>query len=275
MAASDEPDWVFRDRHPERGEVYARMDALSDAARGSGACIAGIPYGAHPREAFELFPAAPGAPLVVFIHGGYWQSLTRERFAFVATPLRAAGFAVALPSYPLAPDRRLGDIVASADRSVDAIIAATIARGERPSGWFASGHSAGGHLALLAARRPRAVPLLGVVALSPICDIGPLQGTSLDAALSLSEREIADLSPLRLEVPAAPVRLFVGEDETPGFRNQARDYAEQARKLGHDCSAILLPERNHYTIPLEIERPLSLILSTFNELAQKPAGREG
>lgn len=275
MAAADEADWVFRDRHPERGEVYARMDALSEAARGAGNCIAGIPYGAHPREAFDLFPSRSGTPLVVFIHGGYWQSLSRERFSFVAAPLQKAGFAVALPSYPLAPEQRLGDIVAAVDRAVDTIIAATIARGERPAGWIASGHSAGGHLALLAARRERAVPLMGIVAVSPICDIGPLRGTSLDAALSLSEADVAEFSPQRLAPPPAPVRLFVGEDETRGFRDQAHAYAEKARNLGHDCDARVLPGLNHYTIPLEIERPLSLILSTFYELAAKPAGREG
>lgn len=275
MAREDESLWVFRDRYPERNEVYARMDAEADSARETLRCDLGIAYGDHPREAFDLFPGPPGAPLVVFIHGGYWQGLLRERFAFVARPLVKAGYSVALPGYPLAPEARLSEMVYAVDRSVDAILKIAARHKFNPSGWIASGHSAGGHLALLTALRDREVPLNGVVAISPICDLESLRDTSLDAALGLTDDDILRFSPRRQPAPRAPVQLVVGADETAGFRGQALTYAARLVTEGGTCSYRELPGLNHYTIPLEIERPYSSIMAAFNELTGPPARQGG
>lgn len=275
MAREDETDWVFRDRHPERGEVYARMDSESERAYATLKVQRGLHYGDHPREALDLFPGQPGAPLVVFFHGGYWQSLSRERFAFVAEPLVRAGYSVALPGYPLAPEASLSAIVAAASIAVKAATEAATAAGLAPSGWIAAGHSAGAHLALMTALSPQSVPLRGVVAISPICDLDPLRGTSLDSALKLTTEDVRSLSPARLPLPSARVQMIVGADETAGFRGQTFSHTARMVQAGHDCSCRELPGLNHYTIPLEIRRPYSSIMAAVIELTGTPAGQGG
>src|SRR5579859_6018744 len=41
-------------------------------------------YGPGERQRIDLLDAGSGAPLLVFIHGGYWQMRAKETFAFVA-----------------------------------------------------------------------------------------------------------------------------------------------------------------------------------------------
>lgn len=72
------------------GPYVARFAEASAAARL--ACPhRTVRYGDRPAEAIDLFRAAAGSPLLVFIHGGYWRRMTRADFSFVAPPLARAG----------------------------------------------------------------------------------------------------------------------------------------------------------------------------------------
>ena len=86
--------------------------------------------------------AAPASPLVVFIHGGYWQRGDRKDYGFLARELNARGITVALPSYTLCPAVKVIDIVAEMRRFLKPRVGA-----HATSGPFVVGHSAGGHLA--------------------------------------------------------------------------------------------------------------------------------
>src|ERR687886_23074 len=65
----------------------------------------GLAYGPSERQRVDLFwPDEPKpAALVVFVHGGYWQNLSREGFSHLARGLNGQGVAVAVPSYDLCP----------------------------------------------------------------------------------------------------------------------------------------------------------------------------
>ncbi|MEZ4583061.1 MAG: hypothetical protein R3A10_15745 [Caldilineaceae bacterium] len=73
--------------------------ARSEAARQAVTCVRDVPYGAHPRQTVDLFPAAESSDWLVFIHGGYWMSMAGAQSSFVAPPLMAAGYNVAVPTY--------------------------------------------------------------------------------------------------------------------------------------------------------------------------------
>lgn len=99
---------------PEHPEILARWAARSAQARQERHCETDYYYGASPAETLDFFPARkPGAPLLVFIHGGWWRSLDKQDFSFIAPAFVDAGAAVALINYSLAPKAHLEDIVPS------------------------------------------------------------------------------------------------------------------------------------------------------------------
>src|SRR5271163_3784163 len=79
-----------------------------------------IPYAPRARTAFDLYPASdPGAPCLVFIHGGYWLRNSRELFAAYAEGLALAGWSIAMPSHTLAPQASLTAIVQEIGAALD------------------------------------------------------------------------------------------------------------------------------------------------------------
>src|SRR5215469_5290572 len=157
-----------------------------------------IAYGPGPRNRIDFFPEdEEGGPIVVFIHGGYWQALDGSSFSHCARGLNVHRIGVAIPTYDLCPGV-----------TVDAIIgqmrAATreLAKLGRPL--VMSGHSAGGHLAacMLATDWPAldtSMPenvVLAAYAISGLFDLEPLVGTSLNGALRLDGPSARAASPL-------------------------------------------------------------------------------
>src|SRR5258708_282670 len=123
-------------------QIVADWQARSDRLRSSSSELR---YGTAERNRIDLLEAAPGAPLLVFIHGGYWQMRAKENFAFLAAGPLAHGIGVALVGYTLAPQKRLDGIVAEIGAALD-----FLARDCVLSGW-----SAGGHLTAMARDHPR------------------------------------------------------------------------------------------------------------------------
>lgn len=261
----NERDYVFSDRYPERDGIYRLFDERSEEVRRSLQCRLDLPYGSHPRERFDLFPGS-GGPLVIFIHGGYWRSQSKERFSYVAAPLVRTGFTVVLPGYPLAPEAALPRVFDSVKRSVLAIFADI--GGAMP--WIVAGHSAGGHLAALLAAmdwrehgigQPACLPISAIFALDPLIE------TSLNRDLGIDEALAAEMSPLSMAAPYGPLRILVGAEETPGFLRQSADYFAHCRSSGRDAELVRLSGRNHYTIVGELLEEGSVVAQQFASLA--------
>lgn len=263
---SNEAGYIFRDRHPERTQVYERFDAASAAARRELGCRCDVAYGSHPRMRFDLFPGREAAPLVVFFHGGYWQSLDKLRYSFVAAALVPLGFAVALPTYPLAREVSLRAIVGATSACLPAIFASL---GRLPPFWIASGHSAGGHLAamLAAATDADPVPIAGCVPVSGIFDLVPIVQTSLNAALGLDAAQARALSPVRRPPPRCAVTAFVGAEETDDFIGQSRDFVDRCVAAGERAEMVSLPGRNHYTVLCDLLEDRSRIAGAIEAAA--------
>lgn len=270
MAHTDEADYVFRDRHPERHDVYALYDAESERSRKEFRCMLDLPYGRHERMTFDLFPGRRDAPLAIFFHGGYWQSLDKQRFSFVAGALAARGFSVALPNYPLTPDVSLERCAAAAASSVPAIFEALARLGAQPSVWLTSGHSAGGHLAICAGKAARQAPhpthFAGMVPISGIFDLQPLVGTSLNRALKLTLARAARLGPVNDDLPAVGYRILVGGDETEGFVGQAEKFSQKLTHAGRDATLERLAGRNHYTVLKDLLSADSSVIRVIEDL---------
>lgn len=267
MGLANEAGFVFRDRYPERDHVYRQFDEASATARATLPCRRNLGYGAHPRQVFDLFPAGEGAPLVIFIHGGYWQSLDKDRYSFVAAALVPHGFSVALPNYPLAPEANLEAIVESL---VGCLPAIRQALGPPPPFWIATGHSAGGHLAAMLAMTGEAgkVPLAACAPISGIFDVEPLVETSLNAALCLDRQRAARLSPMRRPLPHCPLTAFVGANETTDFMVQSRQFVERWQASGRHAEFVSLRDKNHYTVLCDLLEERSAIAKGITRSAQ-------
>ena len=188
---------------------------------------------ASDEETLDFFPApTASAPLLMFIHGGYWRAMHKDDFAWIAPPYTEQGIAVANVNYALAPKAHLGEIVTQVRRAVGWLHENAVRLGFDSARLVCSGHSAGGHLAamLLAtewghfAESLPSQPLRGAVAISGLFDLEPLMRAEfLRQEIVLTDEEIHDLSPVNLAPSqGSHVLTVVGELESSEFYRQSR-----------------------------------------------------
>src|SRR5580692_5394439 len=205
MSAVDyEVEYNNRARVPENPALMAgwSRDAAAYREAHQGRWHA-ISYGPGARHTIDFFSGDGLGPIVVFIHGGYWQALDGSSFSHCARGLNAHGIAVAIPSYDLCPH-------VTVDTIIRQMVAATreLARLGRPL--VMSGHSAGGQLAacLLATDWPALDPslpkhlVIAAYAISGLFDLVPLVETSINTALRLDQASARAASPLFWKPPA-------------------------------------------------------------------------
>ena len=234
-----------RARVPDHPAVMARWRETADAARAAHPPCR-LTYGDRPREVIDLFEAQEGAPLAVFLHGGYWQALDGGWFAGLAPALLAHGVSLAIPTYDLAPEVRLGGILAQIRRAAD--LARALNHGRRP---LVFGHSAGGHMAACLLSEGRAS---AAMAISGVFDLSPLLRTRLNEALRLDPLEAAALSPLHWPAPngGAPggtvLDCVVGGAESGEFIRQTQAMAEAWGRRGAETRSRVLSGLNHFTV---------------------------
>lgn len=218
----------------------------------------GLPYGPGPRQKLDLFlPDGTPTGLVVYIHGGYWMRFDRTDWSgFAAGPL-ARGWAVAMPSYTLAPEARIRDITGE--------IAAAIACAARevPGPIALTGHSAGGHLAARMNCADVDVPadvaqrFHRIVAISPVADLRPLTRTRMNATLRLTPAEAEAESPVLNPVRRGIETLaWVGAEERPAFLDQARWLAE----AWDEARLHIAPGRHHFDVIDPLAEPESALV---------------
>lgn len=183
-----------------------------------------VSYGPQPRNLLDLFlPAGAPKGLVVFVHGGYWKAFDKSFWSHLARGAVDHGFAVALPSYTLAPDARLTRI----GREVAAAIGTASEMIDGPI--RLAGHSAGGHLVsrMVSENSPLSAPLVHrvehVVSISGVHDLRPLMLTEMNAILAMDEDEAYRESPALLRpLPGTRLLAWVGAKERPEFLRQSR-----------------------------------------------------
>ncbi|MEO8716396.1 MAG: alpha/beta hydrolase, partial [Acetobacteraceae bacterium] len=200
------------DAVPNSPALNAARQQRSAAFRAAHSEHLDLPYGPLPRNRWDLFPARdPAAPCLVFIHGGYWQSRTREEFACLIEGPYALGWSAALPGYTLAPDASLTEIVAEIHAALEWLAANGAAHGIAGT-VVLSGWSAGGHLTAMALGHPL---VRAGLAISGLFEMGPIRDTYLNEKLRLTDGELATLSPLRLPVLRKPLAIAYGTAELP------------------------------------------------------------
>lgn len=230
----------------------------------------GLVYDEVSGEALDLYGAAPGRPLFVWIHGGYWRGGSRADNAFAASGLVRSGVAVAVIDYTLAPAADLDEIVRQVRAAIQWLYRHGADYGLDVSRIHVGGSSAGGHLvgSLLMSdwQQPLGLPqdIIGAaLALSGLHDLTPLRHTQVDDWMRFTDTQIAGLSPMAQIPDSSTAHLIasVGGRETSEFRRQTDDFLSAWRKAGHRATRIAMPEHNHFNIALSLKDPDSPLVT--------------
>ena len=214
-------------------------------------------YGAGPSETLDLFlPAQGSAPVLVYLHGGYWRALDKSDFSFVAPAFTQAGALVAVPNYALCPAVSIEDITWQMVRALQWLWQNVAQYGGDPQRIAVVGHSAGGHLAamMLSCRWKQVDEALpaqlvgGAMSISGLFDLEPLRHTPvLQADLKLTPASVRRLSPAFFPRPKGKLYAVVGAAESEEFLRQnqlIRDvWGPTAVPV---CET--LPGRNHFDV---------------------------
>src|SRR5882757_2481910 len=250
-----EREYNLRARVPDHPAIFARWSMQAAATRRLHACLLDLPYGEEPAERLDVFPAREEpSPLLVFLHGGYWRSMDKSDFSWIAPSFARQGVTVALVNYGLAPSTALEDMVRQTLASIAWLYRKADRYGIDHDRIIVCGHSAGAHLAAMSmaalwkvvADDLPANLVKGVLGISGIYDLEPLvHATFLNVDLKLDRQRASRLSPVRYPAaPGVPLVTTVGGDETPEF-------IRQTALIGQHWRSSLVrevpePGRNHY-----------------------------
>ena len=244
--------------------LMAGFDALSAQMRLLPQAHIGLRYGAAPRALIDYFPADKPGPVVVFIHGGYWQMRAKENFSFLAKGLLSLGLHVALVGYTLAPQATLAGIVGEVSASLDWLGVHAGDLGGNPARMVLSGWSAGGHLCAMCMGHPGVV---GGLAISGIYDLEPVRLSYLNDKLGLGPDDVKTLSPVRVPFSPKPITVAFGQAELPELQAQSQAFFAARSAAGMPGQLLAVPGANHFTILPELARPDGALARAAQQLA--------
>jgi len=262
---------------PDHQLIFDRWETESERARADIEGYLDVPYGSAESEKLDLFRAqGRSRGLLMFIHGGYWRSLDKKRFSFVAPALAKARITVAVPNYALCPAVQVEDIVMQMVQACAWLYRNGGNFGAPMHRLFVCGHSAGGHLAamMLCCLWPKYAPDLpkkvvsGALSISGLYDLTEIvKVPSVNDDVRLTAKSATKVSPAFMP-PAtdAPFYTAVGGRENEGFHIQN---ALIAKKWGRARSAdVPCPDDNHFTILDQLCRPESSLFSAVLQLME-------
>jgi arylformamidase len=236
---------------------FEYFTAESALARRDLDCLLDVRFGPTLEESLDIFPASdPNAPIVCFIHGGYWRRLSAKEFSLVALGLVARGMTVIVTNYALCPKVTLPEITRQSRAAIAWIYRKELQFAGNRERLYVAGHSAGGHQAArvltTAWRTDYGLPddtVKGAYTISGLFDLSPLRYSFVQPALQLDGDLIQRESPLfNIPTSASPLCAVAGSDESAEFRRQSADYINAWLAAGLCGTYIEQSGKNHFSI---------------------------
>lgn len=271
---------------PDIAPMLRDYAVLSAQARSTLTGALNISYGEHPDETLDIFFAQSGvfakgskqAPVLIYLHGGYWRLLSKDDSSFMAPVLTEAGITVVAVNYSLAPAVTLDQIVDQTRRAVTWVhhhIAQYHGDGQR---LMIAGSSAGGHLAgmVLASGWQQqygmdSAAIAGAVLLSGLYDLTPLVDTHINDWMHLSLEDARRNSPIfALPEYGPPILVSYGSNETAEFKRQSQDYLTAWQARGFKAEYVDMPNTNHFDLVLHLNRRESPLVQKLLQLLALP-----
>lgn len=258
MSLDLEKEYNNRARVPENPGIIASWASDSAAYREDKPPRV-IRYGEGERHTFDLFEAGAG-PAVMYVHGGYWQAVDKSFHSIHARGLNELGITVAVPSYDLCPNVRIGDIVEQI-RAAAAVLSREI---NAPV--IMSGHSAGGHLAASMLATEAHVP--SAYAISGVFELAPLITTTINDKIGLDAAEAEALSPLFWPAPEGKtLDAVVGGAESSEFLRQSAAIVAAWGEAGVNTRYEEIEDANHFTVIAPLADANSAMCERLKQLA--------
>ena len=267
MLSPDHFDQLYnnRARVPDYADYFTQWANSSAQARWHLRGLTDIAYGSGLSETLDIFPCVQNnAPVVVFIHGGYWRSLDKSDHSFVAPALVEQGACVVVPNYALCPAVSIPDIVMQMVKALAWVWRYISRWGGDPSRIHLVGHSAGGHLAamMMACRWSQYQPDLphnlvkSVLSVSGLYELDSvMRSPLLQSSLHLSDEQVLRCSPAWIPAPSTGSLVSVaGALESEAFISH-NHLIQQAWGSKRVPWVEDLPGLHHFSIVNELAKP--------------------
>jgi arylformamidase len=258
----------------------ARWAAQSRRARETIRCELDLPYGPSRGERLDIFrPNQSGlAPVQIYIHGGYWISNDKNDCSYVALGFVGAGYVTVVINYALIPAVAMAEQVRQCRAAVRWVAQNIQRHGGDPERIYVTGHSAGGHLAVMLLADPE-LPrgsVKGITSLSGLYDLEPVHLSFVNTKLGLSEMDVKQLSPILLQPQVTTPRLLltIGQDEGEEYIRQMHEFAAAWRRFLPHLTATVIPATNHFSMRAALddaESDISRLI--WREMVEKPRPR--
>ncbi|TMH33332.1 MAG: alpha/beta hydrolase [Betaproteobacteria bacterium] len=283
MARFD-PAWLdaqysARARIPEHPQIFERWEKASALAREGLSRRLDVAYGDGPNETLDIFPTTRAdAPVLVFIHGGWWRTLDKRDLSFVAPSFVHAGAMVVLPNYALCPAVGIDTIALQMVQALAWIYRNAELYGGDPKRIVVAGHSAGGHLAAMllscdwkaVGRDLPAQLVTSALSISGVFELEPLRHAPfLKDDLQLTPAAVRKLSPAGFAPPKGRLYAAVGADESEEFLRQ-NALIQQAWGRKTVPVAETIAGEHHLSILRQFVDPQTRLHNMARELLQLP-----
>lgn len=256
--STDEMEYQYNPREsvPEYPDLAKRRAAQAKIVREMAKSWLNVSYGTSPREQLDIYAAdPPGGAVLVYIHGGYWRSGSKEDNCNFAPTFTKRGATVVLIEYDLCPQVTVTDIVRQSRASIAWVYKNIVRYGGDPSKIFISGHSAGGHLTSMALANDwtkQGMPqdcIKGAVATSGVFDLDMVMKISVQEQVRMTQ-EVAKLNSPFENPPKVkcPLVVAVGGAEPKGWQQMSEDYFNYVNQQGMNVEYLIVPGANHYTM---------------------------
>ncbi len=259
----------LRLRHPDFQKFLDINESESKRIRAEYTCHLDQKYGEDKLQTLDIFPSnVKNSPILIFIHGGYWRALDKSSYSFVAEPFVKNNLTVCVVNYRLIPNVNMKTVLDDLQEVIHWIQQQAKRYNGNPNAITLSGHSAGGHLALLTyiLNEHLRSAIQAICSLSGIFDLSSIKNSYLNEVLQLNESEVRDFSVSNkdLSVLKCPTLLSVGSGETDFFIEQSKSLYTENKSLA-PLEYYEYPELNHYQIAHKLGQEDSFLVQFILE----------
>ena len=244
----------------------------SETVRSKLNCMLDVRFGPTVDETVDIFPAKEqGAPLLVFIHGGYWVVCSSKEYSFVANGFVDRGITVAVTNYSLCPKVTISEITRQNRAVIAWLHREAPSLNADPSHIFVAGHSAGGQqvgmLSITDWSGDYGLPndiIKGGISISGIFDLRPLCYSFLQPRLLLTHEVIFRQSPY-LNIPRSgpPLLITYGKEETSEFHRQSTEFLNAWQTNGLRGELLVQEGKHHFSTIEGLNDPNSMLCNAL------------